>query len=75
MGSKFCHYKENTNNYDADNEKWGIWYSALKFIKKTESKYHSDNNNPHLTQTQVKNNGIFVFYLNRNLVLHGLILP
>lgn len=47
----------------------------MKLIKKTESQDDSDDNNPHLTQTEVKNNGVFVFYLDRNLVLHGLILP
>lgn len=75
MGTKFGNDEENTDNNDADDEKWCIWYSPLEFVKNTKSKDDSDDDNAHLTQTEVKYDGIFVFYLNRNLVLHVQILP
>lgn len=75
MCSKFCNNKENAHDNDADDEKWCIWYSSLKFIKQSKCENHSNDNNAHLTQTQVKNNGIFVFYLDRDLVLHTQIMP
>lgn len=75
MGAKFCDNKENTKYNSADDKKWRIRNSALEFVKNTKSKDNSDDDNAHLTQTEVKYDGIFVFYLNRNLVLHGQILP
>lgn len=75
MRPKFGNNEENTNNHHTDDKKWGVWYSSLEFIKNTKSQDNSDDDNAHLTQTQVKYDGIFVFYLNRNLVLHSQILP
>ncbi len=75
MSPKFGNNKENTDNHDTEDEEWGIWNSPLELIKKTKSEDNSDDDNAHLTQTQVKYDGIFVFYLNRNLVLHVQILP
>jgi len=75
MRAKFGNDEENTNNNDTDDKKWCIWDSPLKFVKNTKSKDNSDDDNAHLTQTEVKYDGIFVFYLNRNLVLHVQILP
>lgn len=75
MCTEFRDNEKNTNNDHTDDKKWGIWYSALKFIEKPKSQDNSYDDNPHLTQTEVKNNGIFVFYLDRNLVLHEIILP
>ena len=75
MGSKLGYYEKNRNNHDTYDKKWCCWYPSLKFIKKTKSQYNAYDDNTHLTQTQVKNNGIFVFDLDRNLVLHRVIVP
>ncbi len=75
MSSKLRYNEKNRNNHDTYDKKWCCWYTAFKFVKKTKSEYDSYYDNPHLTQTEVKNNGIFVFDLDRNLVLHELIVP
>ena len=75
MRAKFGNDEENTDNNDTDDKKWRIWDSPLEFVKNTKSKDNSDDDNAHLTETEVKYYGIFVFYLNRNLVLHIQILP
>lgn len=75
MGTEFRNYKTNTDNDHTDDEKRGIGYSALKLVKKAKSEDNSDDDNAHLTQTKVKNDGIFVFDLDRDLVLHRAILP
>lgn len=75
MGSKFRYHEKNCDNHYTDDEKWRCRYATFKFVKKTKSEYDPYYDNPHLTQTKVKNNGIFVFDLDRNLVLHELIVP
>lgn len=75
MGTEFGNNETNPDNDNTDDEKRGIWYSALKLVKKPKSEDNSDDDNAHLTQTKVKNDGIFVFDLNGNLVLHRAILP
>lgn len=75
MGTKLRHKEKNTSNKYADDNQWGLGESSLKLVEKTKSEYKSDDNNTHLPQAETKNNSIFIFYLNRDFILHIHILP
>ena len=75
MCLKFCHNHKYQNEKYADDKKWRIGYSALEFVENAERQDHSNDDNAYLTQAELEDDGILVFYLDRDFILHDSILP
>ena len=75
VSTKFCYQEKDTDNQDTNDYEGSFRNLSIEFIKESEGKNQSHNDNTHLSQTESENNSIFIFYLDRDFILHIHILP